>query len=80
MTIISDSFHTKTRYLIDNGWVERTPMAFVKYGIEIFFDNSTAVEIYLSNDNSKRLDELRIHTIADLANLENDIKSGKYGG
>ena len=80
MTIISDSFHTKTQYLIDNGWVERTPMAFVKYGIEIFFDNSTAVEIYPSNDNSRRLDDLRIHTVADLANLENDIKSGKYGG
>jgi len=78
MTIIFDSFHTKAQYLIDNGWMEKTPMAFVKYGIEIFFDNSCAVEIYPSNDSSKRLDDLQIITVADLAKLESDIKSGKY--
>ncbi|MBU1426868.1 MAG: hypothetical protein KKH12_01955 [Gammaproteobacteria bacterium] len=78
MTKLCDPFEEKVQHLIDNGWMARTPMSFVKYGIEIFFDNSTAVEIYPSNESDRRLDDLQICTIADLAGLVNDIKNGKY--
>ena len=53
-------------------------MSFVKYDIELFFDNSNAVEIYPSNDISRRLGDLWIGTIAELVSLENNIKNGKY--
>jgi hypothetical protein len=71
-------FEEKVQYLLDNGWMARTPMSFVKYGIEIFFDNSTAVEIYPSNESNRRLGDLQICTIDDLASLENNIKNGEY--
>jgi hypothetical protein len=73
-----DLFDAKKQYLIQNGWIERTPMSFVKYGFELFFDNSTAVELYPSNENNRRIGDFQICTIADLANLEDDIKNGKF--
>ena len=79
MTDAFDLFDAKRQHLIENGWTERTPMSFVQYGIELFFDNSNAVEVYPSSDSSRRLGDFRIRTVADLASLEDDIKSGKYG-
>ena len=78
MTKLSDPSNVKTQHLIDNGWIERKPLSFVKFGIELFFDNSDAVEIYPEDEISRRLADVRISTIADLVNLENDIKNGKY--
>ncbi|MGV6861307.1 MAG: hypothetical protein ACWA41_06020 [Putridiphycobacter sp.] len=38
----------------------------MKHGIELFFDTSNAVEIYLENDETKRLDDVRLESIKDL--------------
>jgi hypothetical protein len=51
------SFPEKLTLIQKNGWKIKSPMALVKNGIEIFFDNSHSYEIYLGNDYSKRLFE-----------------------
>ena len=78
MTNDSQDFQDKVTYLIQDKWIQRTPMAFVKHGVELFFDTSTAAEIYLENDETRRLDDVRLETLKDLKGLINEIEKGRY--
>jgi uncharacterized protein YdeI (YjbR/CyaY-like superfamily) len=68
------SFQDKIDFLKQNGWIERSPMSFVKNGYEMFWDNSHAVEVYPENDNKKRLFDIRIETIDELQKLMEELK------
>jgi hypothetical protein len=63
------SFEDKVDFLRRMGWTERSPMSFVKNDREIFWDTSSAVEIYPANDKNKRLEDVRIETLEDLEKL-----------
>ena len=78
MSQMIDPFPEKANYLLEQGWKNKTPMAFVKNGIELFFDNSTAVEVYRDGDYDDRLDDLQLITITDLKEVLNKIENGKY--
>lgn len=51
-------------------------MVYVKQGIEIFFDNSNAIEIYTSGNTRFRLDNFYTQTVKDLIRLLIGIEKG----
>lgn len=78
MTEDSKAFQQKGTYLFQNQWVQKTPMAFVKYGIELFFATSNSVEIYDETDEHSRLADVWLETIKDLKDLIVEIEKGQY--
>jgi hypothetical protein len=63
-----------TEYLIKNGWIE---VSFLTYqfqenkSVELFFDTSNQVELYI---NKKRISRKYLRSIEDLVSLLSDNK------
>lgn len=68
----------KSEYLLSKGWEMKNLMLYHKDGIEIFFDNSTAVEIYKIGNRDERLADLSIVTLDDLMELVVKLSQGFY--
>lgn len=68
----------KGAYLVGEGWIEKHVMLYVKNGIEIFFDNSNAIEIYNEGNKNVRLGDYYATTVKDLFELLKNIEEGRY--